>query len=489
MPAGGDVEDDRDARRGDVARAPRGRRRARARRARLRALRRPGRPGAAGRCRPSGRGARRSSTARASASRPAGRSGRAAPSAARGPRGRHRRSAGPRGRSRRRCRCARAPGRRSARSAARRRRRGSAPRAAHAARPRSARPAGPWNPRSRERACSSHRPLGRGPERRRARYCRSVEPRSAVAIGRGPLLSCWIWHESRSTLRSLSAIRRWSGLPRTARGGRARARRRAVREARVAQPRRQRQGPHRRRDDRGRRGRGPDRAGTHDDRRGDERQHRDRAGVRVRGEGLRAGADAAAGHEPRAREPAAAVRRAGADHGVARRDERGGRPRRGSWRAPGTCSCPTSSPTPRTPRRTGAPPAPRSSARWTDAPDVLVAGVGTGGTITGHRRVPARAQPGAADRRGRAAQLGGALRRAARRRTGFRASAPGSCRRCSTASCSTRCSPVSDEDAIQTAWSCARRTGLLAGISGGAALWAALQVAARAGVRAGGGSW
>jgi cysteine synthase A len=38
---------------------------------------------------------------------------------------------------------------------------------------------------------------------------------------------------------------------------------------------------------------------------------------------------------------------------------------------------------------------------------------------------------------------------------------------------------VSDEDAIQNAWSCARRVGLLAGISCGAALWAALQVAAR----------
>ena len=38
---------------------------------------------------------------------------------------------------------------------------------------------------------------------------------------------------------------------------------------------------------------------------------------------------------------------------------------------------------------------------------------------------------------------------------------------------------VSDDDAIQTAWSCARRVGLLAGISCGAALWAALQVAAR----------
>jgi cysteine synthase len=38
---------------------------------------------------------------------------------------------------------------------------------------------------------------------------------------------------------------------------------------------------------------------------------------------------------------------------------------------------------------------------------------------------------------------------------------------------------VSDEEAIHTAWSCARRVGLLAGISGGAALCAALQVAAR----------
>jgi cysteine synthase A len=39
--------------------------------------------------------------------------------------------------------------------------------------------------------------------------------------------------------------------------------------------------------------------------------------------------------------------------------------------------------------------------------------------------------------------------------------------------------PVSDDDAIQAAWECARREGLLAGISCGAALWAGLQVAAR----------
>jgi cysteine synthase len=38
---------------------------------------------------------------------------------------------------------------------------------------------------------------------------------------------------------------------------------------------------------------------------------------------------------------------------------------------------------------------------------------------------------------------------------------------------------VSDDDAIHTAWSAAKRAGVLAGISCGAALWAALQVAAR----------
>jgi cysteine synthase len=38
---------------------------------------------------------------------------------------------------------------------------------------------------------------------------------------------------------------------------------------------------------------------------------------------------------------------------------------------------------------------------------------------------------------------------------------------------------VSDEDAINTAWHCARREGVLAGISSGAALWGALELAAR----------
>jgi cysteine synthase A len=42
---------------------------------------------------------------------------------------------------------------------------------------------------------------------------------------------------------------------------------------------------------------------------------------------------------------------------------------------------------------------------------------------------------------------------------------------------------VDDEAAIETARTLARREGVLAGVSGGAAVWAALQVAARPALR------
>ena len=117
--------------------------------------------------------------------------------------------------------------------------------------------------------------------------------------------------------------------------------------------------------------------------------------------------------------------------------------------------------------------------------DVLVAGVGTGGTITGAGGYLRERNPGlrivAVEPRSSAVLSGGAP--GPHRIQGIGAGfVPPVLER----ELLDEVIAVSDEDAIQTAWSCARRTGLLAGISGGAALWAALQVAARADREAGG---
>ena len=207
--------------------------------------------------------------------------------------------------------------------------------------------------------------------------------------------------------------------------------------------------------------RGPDRAGPHDDRRGHERQHRHRARVRVRRQGLRPDPHAPAGHEPRARGPAAPLRRPGARHRVDGRHERGGRRRPGAGARRATSGCPTSSPTPPTPRRTAAPPARRSGRRSTASVDYLVAGVGTGGTITGAGALPEGAQPGPArsspssPRPRRCSPAGGPGR------TRSRASARASSRRCSTATLLDEIIAVDDEDAIETARLAARREGVL----------------------------
>ncbi len=111
-------------------------------------------------------------------------------------------------------------------------------------------------------------------------------------------------------------------------------------------------------------------------------------------------------------------------------------------------------------------------------PDVLVAGVGTGGTITGaggylRERNP-KLRVVAVEPLGSPVLSGG--RPGPHRIQGIGAGfVPPVLER----ELLDEVVAVSDDDAIQTAWSCARRTGLLAGISGGAALWAALQVAAR----------
>jgi cysteine synthase A len=111
--------------------------------------------------------------------------------------------------------------------------------------------------------------------------------------------------------------------------------------------------------------------------------------------------------------------------------------------------------------------------------DVLVAGVGTGGTITGvgeylRERSNPKLQVVGVEPRGSAVLSGGST--GPHRIQGIGAGfIPGVLNR----ELLDEVLPVSDDDAIQTAWRCARRLGLLAGISGGAALWAALQVANR----------
>jgi cysteine synthase len=111
--------------------------------------------------------------------------------------------------------------------------------------------------------------------------------------------------------------------------------------------------------------------------------------------------------------------------------------------------------------------------------DVLVAGVGTGGTITGvgehlRERCNPKLKVVAVEPRGSAVLSGGRL--GPHRIQGIGAGfVPAVLNRELLDEIIT----VSDDDAIHTAWRCAKELGLLAGISCGAALWAALQIAAR----------
>jgi cysteine synthase len=111
--------------------------------------------------------------------------------------------------------------------------------------------------------------------------------------------------------------------------------------------------------------------------------------------------------------------------------------------------------------------------------DVLVAGVGTGGTITGtgeflREHANPKLQVIAVEPRSSAVLSGG--RPGPHRIQGIGAGfVPPVLNR----ELIDEIVPVSDDDAIQAAWRVAREAGLLAGISCGAALWAALEVAAR----------
>jgi cysteine synthase A len=127
-------------------------------------------------------------------------------------------------------------------------------------------------------------------------------------------------------------------------------------------------------------------------------------------------------------------------------------------------------------RRTTGPEIERALERRVD---VLVAGVGTGGTITGvgeylREHTNPKLQVVGIEPRGSAVLSGGSP--GPHRIQGIGA---GFIPPVLNRGLLDEVVPVSDDDAIQTAWSCARRLGLLAGISGGAALWAALQLANR----------
>jgi cysteine synthase A len=110
--------------------------------------------------------------------------------------------------------------------------------------------------------------------------------------------------------------------------------------------------------------------------------------------------------------------------------------------------------------------------------DVLVAGVGTGGTITGAGEYLRSINPDlrvVAVEPARSAVLSGKAPGPHRIQGIGAGFVPPILNR----ELLDEVIPVSDEDAIRTAWECARREGILAGISSGAALWAALQLAGR----------
>jgi cysteine synthase A len=110
--------------------------------------------------------------------------------------------------------------------------------------------------------------------------------------------------------------------------------------------------------------------------------------------------------------------------------------------------------------------------------DVFVAGVGTGGTITGAGEVLRQGNPEcrivAVEPKSSAVLSGG--RAGPHKIQGIGA---GFVPQILNRELIDEVIPVDDEDAIATARELARREGILAGISGGAAVWAALLIAAR----------
>ena len=226
---------------------------------------------------------------------------------------------------------------------------------------------------------------------------------------------------SNATTRRAPAHRRQRARPHRQHAARAAVARRAgglggsPRQDGVAEPRRQREGPHRARDDRGR---GARRAASSPATRSSSRPPATPASAwrwscAVKGYKLILTMPEDMSVERR--RLLHALRRAARAHAGDRGHDRRGlrRPGAGARRTSAT-SCRSSSTTPPTRRCTAARRRARSSRRPDGQLDAFVAGVGTGGTITGVGEVLKAELPDVLHRRGRAGALAGARGRQGR---------------------------------------------------------------------------